>query len=111
MTSTVVGPTVTEAYCCAVELQLIITDDEVMLDEVTPLTVNDGGGGGDVVTGGGGGGATGVAELLDEDSSDVATLLLNFTLNVYAVPFDKPLTVIGEVDDVPVMFDGVEVAV
>ena len=84
VTSTVVGPTVTEAYCCAVELQLITTDDEVMLDEVTPLTAIDEGGGGDVVTGGGGGGggATGVVELLKADSSDVATPFPNFTLNV-----------------------------
>ena len=61
--------------------------------------------------GGGGGGATGDTELLDADSKDVATPFPNFTLNVYAVPFDKPLTVIGEVDDVPVIVDGVEVAV
>ena len=81
MISTFVGPTVTEAYCCAVELQLITTDDEVMLDEVTPLTANTGvgvGGGGVGV----GAGATGVAELLDADSNDVATPLFNFTLNV-----------------------------
>ena len=86
--SSVVGPTVIEAYCCAVAVQLITTDDEVMLDEVTPLTVNDGGGGvamiggGVAMIGGGGGGATGVAELLEADSSDVATPFPNFTLNV-----------------------------
>ena len=65
----------------------------------------------EIIIGGGGGGATGVAELLDADSRDVATPFPNFTLNVYAVPFDKPLTLIGEVADVPVMSDGVEVAV
>ena len=103
-----------EAYCCPVELQFITTDDEVILDEVNILTVS---GAAVVVVGAavvGAAvvvGATGVAELLDADSSDVATPLLNFTLNVYAVPFDKPLTVIGEVADVPVISDGVEVAV
>jgi hypothetical protein len=109
--SSVVGPTVIEAYCCAVELQLITTDDEVMLDEVTPLTANTGAGAGAGVGVGAGAGAAGDTELLDADSSDVATPFPNFTLNVYAVPFDKPLTVIGEVEDVPVRSDGVEVAV
>jgi hypothetical protein len=86
VTSTVVGPTVIEAYCCAVELQLITTDDEVMLDEVTPLTANTGAGGGagDTAgdTAGAGAGAAGDTELLDADSSDVATPFPNFTLNV-----------------------------
>jgi len=84
--SSVVGPTVIEAYCCAVELQLITTDDEVMLDEVTPLTANTGAGAGPGPGAGpgagAGAGAAGDTELLDADSSDVATPFPNFTLNV-----------------------------
>ena len=77
------------------------------------LAESTGAGAGEVAgeVAGAGAGAAGDTELLDADSNDVATPFPNFTLNVYAVPFDKPLTVIGEVADVPVMSDGVEVAV
>ena len=37
--------------------------------------------------------------------------MLSFTINVYAVPFDNPDTVIGDVDPVPVILLGVDVAV
>jgi hypothetical protein len=40
-------------------------------------------------------GAAGVTEPLGEDASDVPTAFVAVTVNVYAVPFDKPVTVNG----------------
>ena len=54
------------------------------------------------VTGGvtGAGAPAGVTELLDDEKSESKTVLLNFTVNVYAVPFDNPVTTIGDPDPV-----------
>jgi len=62
---------------------------------VPPVTVN---------------GAAGVTELEAADAVDVPLAFVAVTVNVYAVPFDKPETVIGE-DPVPVIELGDEVAV
>jgi hypothetical protein len=55
-------------------------------------------------------GATGVTLLEAADAVEVPLALVAVTVNVYAVPFDKPETVIGEVP-VPVNPPGEEVAV
>lgn len=56
-------------------------------------------------------GATGVTELLAEEESESITVLFNFTVKVYAVPFVRVVTDIGEVELVPVILPGKEVAV
>ena len=58
------------------------------------------------------GGNTGVTEL-DEAvvSESTPFAVVNFTVNVYAVPFVRPVTVIGVVEFVPVIEPGVDVAV
>ena len=54
---------------------------------------------------------TGVTELLAADAEPVPTALVAVTVKVYAVPFVKPVTVIGEAEPVPVILPGVEVTV
>jgi hypothetical protein len=56
-------------------------------------------------------GAAGVAELLAEDAGDVPIALVAVTVNVYAVPVVKPLTVIGDDPPVPVTPPGLDVTV
>jgi hypothetical protein len=43
---------------------------------------------------------TGVTWLLDDEKSESKTVLLSLTVNVYAVPFDNPVTTIGDPDPV-----------
>ena len=52
----------------------------------------------------------GVDELDAEDSTELPTALVARTVNVYDVPLDKPLTIIG--DDAPVLTKepGVDIA-
>jgi hypothetical protein len=59
-------------------------------------------GGGVAIIGGGGGGvgAVGVTLLLDDEKSESKTALFNLTLNVYAVPLDNPVTIIGDPEPV-----------
>jgi hypothetical protein len=38
--------------------------------------------------------------LLDDEKSESKTVLLNLTVKVYDVPFDNPVTVIGDPDPV-----------
>jgi hypothetical protein len=42
----------------------------------------------------------GVTELLEADAELVPTALVAVTVNVYAVPFERPVTTIGEVPPV-----------
>ena len=62
-------------------------------------------------------GATGVTLLLDTDGKDIAItelsefLVLNVIVNVYAVPFVSPVTVIGLDVPVPVIPPGLDVTV
>ena len=53
----------------------------------------------------------GVTELLAELSAPVPALLVALTLNVYDVPFVRPVTVTGDDAPVPVNPPGVDVAV
>ena len=53
----------------------------------------------------------GVTELLALEATPVPTVLVAVTVNVYAVPLLKPVTVIGEVVPVAVMLEGDEVTV
>jgi hypothetical protein len=53
----------------------------------------------------------GVAELEDIDSPLLPLELFALTVNVYAVPLVKPVTVIGLLDPLPVILPGVDVAV
>lgn len=55
-------------------------------------------------------GTNGVTELLAEDSAEFPTTLVALTVNVYATPFVKPVTVSGDVKPVPVKLPGVEIA-
>jgi hypothetical protein len=45
-------------------------------------------------------GAIGVTLLLAPEKSESMTVLFNLTVNVYAVSFDNPVTVIGDSDPV-----------
>jgi hypothetical protein len=45
-------------------------------------------------------GATGVILLLAPEKSESMTVLFNLTVNVYVVPFDSPVTVIGDSEPV-----------
>jgi hypothetical protein len=56
-------------------------------------------------------GFTGVAELDALLAADVPLAFVAVTVKVYAVPFVKPDTVIGELDPVPVILPGLEVTV
>jgi hypothetical protein len=56
-------------------------------------------------------GATGVAELDALLAGDVPLAFVALTVNVYAVPAVSPLTIIGELDPVPVMLPGDDVTV
>jgi hypothetical protein len=56
-------------------------------------------------------GFTGVTELLAEDAGDVPIAFVAVTVNVYAVPVDKPETVIGDEAPVPVIPLGLDVTV
>ena len=47
-----------------------------------------------------GAGAAGVTELVGDEKLESKIVLLNFTVNVYGVPFDNPVTTIGELDPV-----------
>ena len=53
----------------------------------------------------------GVTLLEDADAAPVPRALVAVTVNVYAVPFTRPVTTTGLAEPVPVMPDGVEVAV
>ena len=53
----------------------------------------------------------GVTEFEGDDAVPVPTELVAVTVNVYAVPFVSPVTVIGEDDPVAVIPPGEEVAV
>ncbi len=57
-------------------------------------------GGGVAIIGGGGEADAGVTWLLDDEKSESKTVLFNLTVNVYAVPFDNPVTTIGDPDPV-----------
>ena len=57
------------------------------------------------------GGATGVTELDAAEDKESTTPLFNLTVKVYAVPLVSPVTVIGEVDEVPVIASGFDVAI
>jgi hypothetical protein len=61
--------------------------------------------------GGKNGGATGVTELDAPEDKESTTPLFNLTVKVYAVPLVSPVTDIGEVDEVPVIAPGFEVAI
>jgi len=54
---------------------------------------------------------TGVTWLLDDEKSESKTVLFNLTVNVYAVPFDNPVTTIGDPDPVCEIELGEETAV
>ena len=56
-------------------------------------------------------GTVGVTLFDDALAGPVPPGVVPRTVKVYAVPAVKPLTVIGEVDDVPVIDPGVDVAV
>jgi hypothetical protein len=56
-------------------------------------------------------GCTGVTELLAADAGDVPIAFVAVTVNVYAVPLLKPLTVIGDEEPVPVIPLGLDVTV
>lgn len=56
-------------------------------------------------------GTTGVTELDASEDRESTTPLFSLTVKVYAVPLVKPLTVTGEVDEVPVILPGFEVAI
>jgi hypothetical protein len=56
-------------------------------------------------------GATGVTALLAEDAGDVPIAFVAVTVNVYAVPFDKPVTVNGLEAPVAVRLPGLDVTV
>jgi hypothetical protein len=56
-------------------------------------------------------GLLGVTELLAEDAGDVPIAFVAVTVNVYAVPLLKPLTVIGDEAPVPVKPPGLDVTV
>jgi hypothetical protein len=56
-------------------------------------------------------GRTGVTEPLAEDAEDVPIAFVAVTVNVYAVPLLKPLTVIGDEAPVPVKPPGLDVTV
>ncbi len=55
-------------------------------------------------------GTMGVTELDAAEDKESTTPLFNFIVKVYAVPLVNPVTVTGEVDDVPVILPGFEVA-
>ena len=61
--------------------------------------------------GGKNGGAAGVTELDAAEDKESTTPLFNLTVKVYAVPLVSPVTVIGEVDEVPVIASGFDVAI
>lgn len=50
----------------------------------------------------------GVTELDADDAALVPIALVAVTVNVYAVPFDSPVTLIGLDDPVPVMLAGID---
>ena len=56
-------------------------------------------------------GAAGVTAFEGTDAGPGPTPLLATTVNVYAVPFARPVTVIGEPDPVAVMPPGLELTV
>jgi hypothetical protein len=53
----------------------------------------------------------GVCELDASDAGEVTPLLVAVTVNVYAVPAVRPVTVIGEEEPVPVRLPGLDVTV
>jgi hypothetical protein len=55
--------------------------------------------------------AAGVTLLLAALAGPVPTLLVAVTVNVYAVPFVRPVTVIGDADPVAVNPPGLDVTV
>jgi hypothetical protein len=55
--------------------------------------------------------AVGVTELLAALAAPVPKILVAVTVNVYAVPLVKPVTVIGDELPVAVIFPGLEVTV
>ena len=57
------------------------------------------------------GGATGVTEFDGSEGKESITVLFSFTVKVYAVPLVKPVTVIGELDELAVILPGFEIAV
>jgi hypothetical protein len=60
---------------------------------------------------GAGGTVAGVTEFEADEALPVPTLFVAVTVKVYAVPFSKPVTVMGEAVFVPVNPPGEEVAV
>jgi hypothetical protein len=56
-------------------------------------------------------GLDGVAEFDAADSALLPTALVAWTVNVYGVPFDRPVTVRGELAPEAVKPPGVEIAV
>ena len=56
-------------------------------------------------------GTTGVTELDASEDKESTTPLFSLTVKVYEVPLVKPVTDIGEVDEVPVIASGFEVAI
>jgi hypothetical protein len=57
------------------------------------------------------GGGPGVTDVEAAEATELPTAFVATTVKVYAVPFVNPVTVIGEVLPVAVMFPGLDVTV